>query len=368
MPGTLYIFAGGGTGGHLLPALAVAERLATVQPAARVVFACSSRPIDRRILSPASHAVVPQPIRPLPRGLRGWGGFLASVAASWRLARRLLRDLRPRAVLGLGGFAAVPVTCLAARAHLPTALLSIDAVPGLANRRLAGVVDVIFTQFQRTAGAYGRHARKVRLVGLPVPSALARGSAEEARAFFGLRKDRRTLLVMAGSQGAENINRAVAALRADLEALSADWQVLHLTGPGKLAEVQAEWCGSTVHHVAMEFCERMELAYAAADVALCRAGACTVGELAVTGVPAVFMPYPYHRDRQQWLNAEELVSAGAALAVEDKTDPAANASSLRSALLPLLSDRRRLEAMRQASAGRERAGAAEAIARWLARG
>ncbi|OPX22836.1 MAG: hypothetical protein B1H04_04470 [Planctomycetales bacterium 4484_123] len=292
MPGTLYIFAGGGTGGHLLPALAVAERLATVQPAARVVFACSSRPIDRRILSPTAHAVVPQPIRPLPRGLRGWGGFLASVAASWRLARRLLRDLRPRAVLGLGGFAAVPVTCLAAR----------------------------------------------------------------------------TLLVMAGSQGAENINRAVAALRADLEALSADWQVLHLTGPGKLAEVQAEWCGSTVHHVAMEFCERMELAYAAADVALCRAGACTVGELAVTGVPAVFMPYPYHRDRQQWLNAEELVSAGAALAVEDKTDPAANASSLRSALLPLLSDRRRLEAMRQASAGRERAGAAEAIARWLARG
>jgi len=80
------------------------------------------------------------------------------------------------------------------------------------------------------------------------------------------------------------------------------------------------------------------------------------------------MPYPYHRDRQQWLNAEELVSAGAALAVEDKTDPAANASSLRSAVLPLLSDRRRLEAMRQASAGRERAGAAEAIARWLARG
>ena len=364
----MYIFAGGGTGGHLLPALAVAEELAALAPAARVVFACSDRPIDRRILQPTPHAVVPQPIRPLPRGLVGWGGFLASAAASRRLARALLRDLRPAAVLGLGGFAAVPVTYRAAKMHLPTALLSIDAVPGLANRLLAGVVDVIFAQFRRTAAAYGRHGGKVRLVGLPVPRTLARGGAEEAQAFFGLRDDRRTLLVMAGSQGAENVNRALAALRADLEALSDDWQVLHIAGPGKLAEVRAAWRGSPMHHVGVEFCRRMELAYAAADVAVCRAGACTVGELAVTGTPAVLMPYPYHRDRQQWLNAEELVSAGGALVVADRTDPKLNASALGSALLPLLREPGRLEAMRRALVSVSRPGAAEIVARWLVGG
>ncbi len=361
----IYIFAGGGTGGHLCPALAVAEELTGIQSDARIVFACSDRAIDRRVLSGHPYAIVPQPIRPMPRGPRGWVRFARCMRASNRLARDLIRDLRPAAVLGLGGFAAAPVTGRARRKGIRTALLSIDAVPGLANRLLAGRVEVIFTQYERTAGAYGRHAAKVRVVGPPVRPALLGGDVEEARRVFGLRDDRRTLLVMAGSQGAANVNRAVAELKADLDALAGSWQVLHVAGPEKVDEVRSHWAGADIGHTVVGFCDRMDLAYAAADLTLCRGGASTAGELAATATPAVVMPYPHHRDRQQYLNVADAAEAGSVEMVEDRTDPAANAESLRSSLLAIMADAPRLAAMTAAAAGRARTDGALEIARWL---
>ena len=365
MAGPIYIFAGGGTGGHLLPALAVAEKLTELQPEARVVFACSDREIDRRILSGAPYAFTPQPVRPLPRGHRGWPGFLRGFLASRRLARRMVRDLKPTAVFGLGGFAAAPVVAAAASAHVRSCLLNIDAVPGVANRHLARKVEVIFAQFPQSVAACGKHSGKVRVVGCPVRSGLADGDADEARKTFGLRADRKTLLVMAGSLGAASLNDALAGIRGDLEALADSWQVLHLAGPGKLDKVRAAWAGSAVHHVAMAFCHRMDLAYAAADVALARGGAATVAELTATGTPAGIMPYPHHRDRQQHLNAAALVAAGAALVIDDAIDPAANAAALRAELLPVLADPARLEALTTAAAGGAGTDSAGEIARWL---
>lgn len=366
MSGPVYIFAGGGTGGHLCPGLAVAERLQEIQPAARVVFACSDRQIDRRILSPTPHAFVPQPIRPLPRGPRGWGGFCRAWLASRRLARRLVGDLRPDAVLGLGGFAAVPVARAAAGAGVRVALLCIDAVPGLASRHLARRAEVIFTQYPQAVAALGRHAPRARLVGCPVREALLTADAEEAREHFGLQSRLRTLLVAAGSQGAANINRAVAEIRPELDELSDRWQVLHVAGPGNLETVRAGYQGGRVPHVLVEFCDRMDLAYAAADVVLSRAGASTVAELTATATPAVLMPYPYHRDQQQRLNAEPLVAAGAAEMAADAADVARNADALRGSLLAILHEPARLAAMRSAAAGLARPGAAEALAGWLA--
>jgi UDP-N-acetylglucosamine--N-acetylmuramyl-(pentapeptide) pyrophosphoryl-undecaprenol N-acetylglucosamine transferase len=244
-------------------------------------------------------------------------------------------------------------------------LLSIDAVPGVANRHLAGKVDVIFAQFDRCVAGYGRHGGKVRVVGCPVRPGLTRGDADEARRTFGLRADRRTLLVMAGSLGAASINDALGAVRGDLEALADRWQVLHLAGPGKLDEVRAAWAGSAVHHVAMEFCQRMDLAYAAADLALARGGAATVAELTATGTPAAIMPYPHHRDRQQHLNAAALVEAGAARVIDDAIDAQANAAALRAELLPLLAEPGRLATLTAAADQRACADAAGEIARWL---
>jgi len=360
-----YIFAGGGSGGHLYPALAVVERLLEMQGDAQIVFACSDREIDRRILSSTPYAFVAQPIRPPPRGLRGWGGFLRRWLTSGRLARELLADVRPAAVLGLGGFAAVPVVRAAAGAGVRTGLLCIDAVAGAANRHLARRAGAIFTQFERTAADLGRGGAKARLVGCPVRQALLRGDADEGRKLWSLGGDRRTLLVAAGSQGAANINQAVAEIVPDLDELAGGWQLLHVAGPGKADELRAALAGSKMRWALLEFCERMDLAYALADVVLSRAGASTVAELTATATPAVLMPYPYHRDQHQRHNAAALVSAGAAVEVIDARDRALNAQALRESLLPLLRDPAPLEAMRSAAEALVRPGAAEAIARWL---
>ena len=359
----LYIFAGGGTGGHLYPGLAVAEELLRLRPGAKVVFACSNRAIDRRILDRRPYAVIPQPVRPLPRRAGEALLFLRAWRRSGRLARDLLRDLRPAAVLGLGGFAAGPVLKHAERAGVRAALLNPDAVPGKANRYLAGRVEAIFTQFDSTAEHFGSRGRgKVRAVGCPVRSELTAAGRDEAIRHFGLDADKHTLLVLGGSLGAEPINKAVAALAADFSPLADAWQILHIVGPGAGRAVVG---GAGLPGDRLEYCEHMDLAYAAADLALCRGGAVTIAELAVTATPAVILPYPHHADRQQHLNAAALAEAGAALVCEDAIDAARNAETLRSALLPLLSAPGRLADMRKAVGELARGSAAAEVAGWL---
>lgn len=365
MSDSVYIFAGGGTGGHLYPALAVAPHLQRLDKDAKIVFACSEREIDAKILSQTPYGIVPQTIRPMPRSLRGWGAFVGSLVASGRMAKRLVDDLRPKAVFGLGGFAAVPVVRAAAGRGVPCCLLSIDAVPGLANKTLAHYTQAIFTQYEQTAAHYGRSADRVRLVGCPVREELFTGGRQEAVAAFGLRADRQTLLVMAGSLGAANINQALCALRGDLEPLAGSWQILHISGTGKLEEVRSAWQGSGLHVAVFEYCHQMPLAYAAADLVLCRAGASTLGELVALAKPSVLMPYPYHRDQQQLHNARGMVEQGSAVLAPDGMNVQANVQALRQMLCPILAQPQLLDQMRQKAATNARADAAEWIAQWL---
>jgi len=341
LAGEIYIFAGGGTGGHLYPGLAVAEELSAIRPGAKIVFACSLRPIDRRVLEPEPYAIVGQPVRPMPRGLRGWTGFLWAWARSAAMAGDLIGDLRPGAVLGLGGFAAAPVVRRAARAGVPSALLNPDAVSGRANRLLARKADVIFTQFEQSRRSFPPATRsRVRCVGCPVRRAIGSADRDEALRHFSLRADRRTLLVNGGSLGAESINRALTALWGELADFAETWQVLHITGPAKT--VSAGPGGETPIHVrTIEYCRRMDLAYAAADLAVARAGAATVAELALAG-------------------------AGAAIVCDDLGGLSANLRRWGDDLLELLGDPQRLEAMSRASSALARPGAAAAVAEWLA--
>lgn len=363
MSGPVYIFAGGGTGGHLYPGLAVAGEVARLRPDARVVFVCSNRLIDRRVLDPTPWAFVPQPVRPLPR--RPWQvpGFLRAWWASRRLGRDLLRDLNPVAVLGLGGFAAGPLVREAAARSIPTGLLNPDAVVGKANRYLARFADVVFAQFESIADELPEGlGGKVRAVGCPVRPGLTEGRRSEAVEHFGLWTDRRTLLVLGGSLGAASINAAVVRLGGDLDALGDRWQLLHVTGPSKDGPPAG---GGRMHVVRREYVERMDLAYAAADLALCRGGASTIAELAATGTPAVVLPYPHHADRQQWRNAEALEKRGAAVIVPDAADPGANAETLRTELVAILRDEARLETMQAAADTGGHADAASRVAEWL---
>jgi len=362
----MFIFAGGGTGGHLYPALAVAQQLIEARDDAGVVFACSNRPIDRRILAPLDYAIVPQPIRPLPRNLRSVPGFLLAWWRSRTIARRLLDDLKPAAVLGTGGFAAAPLVRQAAKAHLPTALLNPDAVPGKANRYLAGHADVVFTQFDSTVKHFAADiASRVRSVGCPIRGGFATADRDEAAGFFNLDPNRRTLLVNGGSQGAANINEAVAMLGDELDRFAGDWQMLHITGLSYVEEVNDSDGPGSIPTLLLKYCDRMDLAYAAADLALCRGGASTAAELTASGTPAVIMPYPYHADDHQRLNAGPLESAGAAIVCTDAADATANTKMLRDQLLGLMDDPQRLEQMHQAAISQAHPDAAKEIAAWM---
>lgn len=361
-----FLFAGGGTGGHLFPALAVVEHLAAACPRAKALFACTDKAIDRRVLEPAGCGYVVQPVRPIPSNPLAWPGFLMTWRRSLALARKLIDDVRPAAVLGLGGYAAGPVVRVAAARGIRCGLLNPDAIPGKANQYLAGRAERIFTQFASTADCFPASVReKVAPVGCPVRPSLLGADRERSRAELGLRGDRKTLVVMGGSLGAETVNEAVLAC-ADLLAKRAEtWQVLHIAGPGKAERARAAYQAGRLSAVVLEFCDHMGAAYAAADLLIGRAGANTVAELTATGTPGVLLPYPFHRDQHQRHNAAEMAAAGAAVVIDDAADPAVNAARLGEALRPLLDDDARLAAMAVAAAELGRPAAAAAVAQWL---
>ena len=361
MSSPLFIFAGGGTGGHLYPGLAVAGELARISGGSRIVFACSNRAIDRSILDPLPYAVMPQPVLPLPNRPGKVFPFLAAWLSAKAQGRRMVADLRPRAVLGLGGFAAAPVVRAAAGANIPTALLNPDAVPGRANRYLARRVDAIFTQFEATAERFARAVReKIKPVGCPIRSGVASADRAEAVAHLGLDADRRTLLICGGSLGAESINLAISELLGG--ALSAQiedgWQVVHITGRSS-----APAAADVPHVHRLAYCDRMDFALSACDLAVVRGGASTIAELTVTGTPAVVVPYPHHKDRQQVLNAQPLARAGAAVVCEQSAEPLAG--PLGETLAEILAHPRRLADMRAAADGLGKADAAGQVARWM---
>ncbi|MCD4823069.1 MAG: UDP-N-acetylglucosamine--N-acetylmuramyl-(pentapeptide) pyrophosphoryl-undecaprenol N-acetylglucosamine transferase [Phycisphaerae bacterium] len=361
-----YIFAGGGTGGHLCPGLAVAEELTNIDPQALVVFACSNRPIDRKILDSSDCAVVPQPVRPLYKNPLKLPGFLRAWRRSNALARNLIADLKPRAVLGLGGFAAGPMVNVAGRLGLPTAMLNPDAIPGKANRYLSRRVDKIFTQFECTSQYFVPEVQeRIEVVGCPVRRHLCQGSRAEAMEYFGLLPERKVLLVFGGSTLAESITDSMIALAGDLDEFADDWQVLIAVGAKKIRETKQAFNARAIHARVLEYFDRMDLAYAAADLAVCRGGAGTVAELVATGTAAVILPYPWHADRQQYYNTADLVQAGGAILVEDSGNGILNAESLRRDLLNILRDAETLQLMQDDVKTAHQYAAAKTVAKWL---
>lgn len=368
MSNNTFIFAGGGTGGHLYPAVAVASEIHSRDADAKIIFACSRREIDREILEPLDCTLLPQPILPVPRRMTGLWRFWRAWRASRKLARECISREQPRAVLGLGGFAAGAMVKTAANLGLPTALLNPDAIPGKANAYLAKRVDAIFTQFVSTAECFPAQVRsKIRCVGCPVRAELTAGSREEAIEFFHLDKTKKTLLAFGGSTLATNLTDAVVALANDLAALRDTWQVLLLVGTERKANTEIVMKQTGVTGAVLSYCNRMDLAYAAANLALSRGGAGTIAELTATAVPAVILPYPHHRDRQQYRNAAALVQTGAAKLVDDYGDATKTAAALRSTLLPILQTPRLLDPMRTRAEASANTTAAADVADWLMR-
>lgn len=359
---TSVVFAGGGTGGHISPGLAIAERLAAFDPAARSFFACSERPIDAEMLRHAGAEFAPVAAAPVSWRPAGVIRFLRDWRRGKGQARRILAERKATWLVALGGFVTGPSVAAAVAAGVPVLLVNLDARPGRANRWVARRATCVVSAVE-TPECPG-FAREI--VGMPIRRvAIAPGDPLTCREELGLKANLPTLLVTGASQGASSLNELMLAMLARRREAFAGWQVFHLSGPSDVERLRRAYAAAGVPARVEAFTHRIGLAWGAADLALSRAGANSVAEAAANAVPTLFAPYPYHKDAHQAANAEPLVRAGGAALGTDLIDAVRNLEGLGKALAELLTDPARRRAMRE-SLERNRPGdAATTIARML---
>ncbi|KPL09852.1 hypothetical protein AMJ71_05385 [candidate division TA06 bacterium SM1_40] len=311
------VLAGGGTGGHIFPALAVADELARLGRDVETVFVGRRRGMERAIFSRSGSQYFGIPAR----GFVGKGAFEKGVVFPltlfWGLVQSILvlREVRPHSVVGTGGYVALPVVLAALLLGLPTLIQEQNSIPGMTTRLLAYFADEVHISFPRTSRLLRAKGRVV-LSGNPVRRFDIVKSPAEARRSFGLDGQRRTVLLLGGSQGAHSLNRAFVDALPHLAALS-DVQFLVQTGPRDVDLVQGAVRETRLSVVVREFIEEMAAAYRSADLVIARAGATTMAELLAVGAPAVLVPFPHSAGGHQEYNAREAERVGAAKAIPD---------------------------------------------------
>jgi UDP-N-acetylglucosamine--N-acetylmuramyl-(pentapeptide) pyrophosphoryl-undecaprenol N-acetylglucosamine transferase len=354
---TQVVLAGGGTAGHTSPLIATAQRLRQIQPDVDVTAVGTAKGLESRVVPAAGLTLVLIPPVPLPRSLSP-----KLLTVPFRLgkavadARGVLRRAAADVVVGFGGYVSLPVYLAAATLRVPIVVHEQNAVPGLANKVAARFARAVVTSFPHTP------LPNARALGLPVRQGISEldreASRADARAALGLDAHRPTLLVSGGSQGARRLN--VATRGALPRLLAAGVQVLHILGPRNMTSdiVPASDAETGARYQPVAFVDRMEDAYAAADFMIGRAGAGTVAETAVVGLPALFVPLP-HGNGEQARNAEPSVGAGASIVVVDEEF---TADRLLAEVLPRLFDDATLAAMSAAGRGLVPPDAAGALA------
>ncbi len=305
---TVYLMAGGGTAGHVNPLLATADRLREVAPDAEVLVLGTAEGLEARLVPMRGYELVTVPKLPFPRR---FNADAARFPQRWRrsvdLVRSIIRERGVEVVVGFGGYASAPAYAAAHKEGVPLVIHEANARPGIANRYGARLTPWVATVFAAT------RIRNSRLIGLPLRTEIEHldrfAARPEGLELFGLREGVPTLLVTGGSTGARRINESLS--RGIDAVLASGWQVLHITGSrSPVADP-----GLDGYRI-IEYCDRMDLALAVADLALSRSGAATVSELAALGIPAVFVPYAVGNGEQA-LNARDAVDAGGALIVAD---------------------------------------------------
>ncbi|MEU6646810.1 undecaprenyldiphospho-muramoylpentapeptide beta-N-acetylglucosaminyltransferase [Saccharomonospora sp. NPDC046836] len=349
------VVAGGGTAGHIEPALALADAVRRLRPDARVVALGTERGLENELVPARGYPLelippVPLPRKPTAELLR----LPLRVRDAVKRTREVLDRVGADVVVGFGGYVALPAY-LAARGRVPVVVHEANKHAGLANK--------VGARFARKVAVAvpGTQLPGAEVVGIPLRrsiTALDRAALRaQARSHFGLDPDAPTLLVFGGSQGARSINTAVSGAAQDFA--EAGVAVLHAHGPKNTVAVR-EYPGRPPY-VPVPYLERMDLAYAAADLVLCRSGAMTVAEVSAVGLPAVFVPLP-HGNGEQALNAEPAVTAGAALLVPDAELTPARVAEL---VVPLVSDTEGLAKMSAAALGLGHREADEVLARMV---
>jgi UDP-N-acetylglucosamine--N-acetylmuramyl-(pentapeptide) pyrophosphoryl-undecaprenol N-acetylglucosamine transferase len=340
------VVAGGGTAGHIEPAMALADAVRRLEPDTTITAFGTEKGLDRTLIPPRGYALELIPPVPLPRKVNS--ALLRTpgrVNDAVRVAEDALARVKADVIVGFGGYVALPAYLAARRARLPIVVHEANARPGVANRLAARLTRHVYTASSQVRLP---HAVPIGIPLRPAISGLDRSALRpRARAAFGLLPDVPTLLVTGGSQGAQSLNQAAAGAADELR--QAGVQVLHIVGGKNTVAVSP----AELPYAIVPFVEQMHLAYAAADFVLCRCGAMTCAEVAAVGMPAAYVPYP-HGNGEQRFNAEPIVAAGGGLLVDDA---ALRPSWIVDHVIPIITDPDRLAAMSRSAAG---AGARDA--------
>ncbi|MGA7694287.1 MAG: undecaprenyldiphospho-muramoylpentapeptide beta-N-acetylglucosaminyltransferase [Candidatus Sulfotelmatobacter sp.] len=350
------ILAGGGTGGHVIPALAIANELKK-KYGAEVLFIGTARGIENRLVPAAGY-----PLQLVRVGALKNVSLMTRVKTAFDLPRavwdasRMLNEFAPDVVIGVGGYASGPAMLAAVVKHIPTLAFEPNVVPGFANRMVARFVSGAAVHFEETA-KYFRHAE---VTGVPV-----------REAFFDIpvltdkkRGGPPTVLVFGGSQGAHAINEAMIRCLPELQRQAPGIHIIHQTGERDYNDALAAYLGLGESAEVFRFIEDMPAAFARADLVVCRSGASTVAEITAAGKPAIFVPFPRAADDHQRVNAEALAREGAAVVVEESK---LEGVWLAETIAALLGDSRRLALMSEAARGLAHPNAARDIAAMAAR-
>jgi UDP-N-acetylglucosamine--N-acetylmuramyl-(pentapeptide) pyrophosphoryl-undecaprenol N-acetylglucosamine transferase len=356
------LIAAGGTGGHLYPALAVAEEIRRSRPDVRVIFVGTHDRIESREVPRAGFPFHPIEIEAPRKSMAGMLRFPMSFARATFDCLRLIARERPAAMLGGGAYLSIPAGVAAWAMHVPIALLEINSIAGSANKLLARLADKLFAAYPESLGQFpNRVAHSANVCGTPVRPELGalELSQAEARVSFGLDPQRTTIFVFGGSLGARPINEAMEEAAPALAA--GGYNILWQTGKSAEAErLREKFCDQPNVHAA-EYIYEMERAFRAADIVVCRAGASSLAELARLGKPTVLVPWSGAMANHQEMNALAFEKDGAAIVLRD----AEVRDGLLKTVQELLRDPERLRKMSEAMARRDKPDAAKIVAQWL---
>lgn len=358
-----FLISGGGTGGHVYPGIAVAEELKRLGPDDEVVFVGSGRGLEATVVPQAGFRLRTILTRGFPR--RTWwkwpGAALANFIGVVQAIGILLTE-RPAAVLATGGYVSAPIAFAAFLLRTPLILQEQNSIPGKANRLFARVADEVHLSFVE-ARSYFQRRDNLKVTGNPVRAYILSGDRNASRAEFGLEPGKPTVFVFGGSRGAHRINEAALDAMRRLKG-RVDVQFILQTGRDDFewakGIVEAEKLPARV----LPFLPRIHLAYAAADLVVCRSGAMTLAEIAVCGTPAILVPYPYAAHDHQTVNASNLVDRGAAAMILDRE---LSGERLAKEIAHLLADRTALSRMSAHARTFARPDAAERLAKSLQR-
>lgn len=335
------IFSGGGTGGHLFPGMAAARRLRQFEPSAKITFAGGGSEWERRLVGDEGFDYFALPCHRLPR--RPWEAirFVRQNLQGYQAAAQFVYDHKPAAVIGLGGYASVPMARAAVTAKVPLVLLEQNAIPGRANRWLAPHAKLICTSLAPSS-RWLRTSGDVCLTGNPI-----RFGFSQVPAMRGGFSAARTLLILGGSRGAQSLNVHLPQAIAIVSDALSGWKVVHQTGSSEVQSTHERYRALHLPAAVVPFIDDLPATLSQVGLAICRAGGSTLAELAASGVPALLVPYPHAVDDHQRHNAAWFTDTGACLTVNARESGPEFVTHLSQHLRELLADSRRRQFMSQ---------------------